>query len=47
MRVLAVNPRRIDRLLDLYNASTVGRIEAALAACGKVARVELADLVGV
>lgn len=43
-RVLAVDPRQVDRLLDLRHRSPVPQLEAALAACGKVARIELVDL---
>lgn len=38
-RVLDVNPRQVDRLLDLRHASTVKQLEHALAACGKRADV--------
>lgn len=38
-RALGVNPRQIDRLLDLRHASTVKQLEQALAACGKRADV--------
>jgi antitoxin HicB len=43
-RAMALNPRQIDRLLDLRHASTLAQLEAALAACGKRAVVETADL---
>lgn len=39
-RALEVNPRQIDRLLDLRHATPVAHIEAALAACGYRASVE-------
>jgi antitoxin HicB len=38
-RAMALNPRQIDRLLDLRHCSTVAQLEQALAACGK--RVDL------
>lgn len=38
-RALGVNPRQVDRLLDLRHASTVKQLEHALAACGKRAEV--------
>jgi antitoxin HicB len=43
-RAMALNPRQIDRLLDLRHASTLAQLEAALAACGKRAVVETQDL---
>lgn len=43
-RAMALNPRQIDRLLDLRHASTLAQLEAALAACGKRAVVEMQDL---
>lgn len=43
-RALAVNPRQIDRLLDLGHASPLSPLEAAFAALGKVARVQVVDL---
>jgi antitoxin HicB len=43
-RAMALNPRQIDRLLDLRHGSTVAQLELALAACGKRAEVELRDL---
>jgi antitoxin HicB len=43
-RALSQNPRQIDRLLDLRHASTVGQLEAALAACGQRAQVETREL---
>jgi antitoxin HicB len=39
-RAMGLNPRQIDRLLDLRHASTVAQLEQALAACGKRADVE-------
>lgn len=41
-RALHVDPRQVDRLLDLRHGSPVAQIEAALAACGQTVRVELA-----
>src|SRR4051812_13721308 len=38
-RALGLNPRQIDRLLDLRHGSTVGQLEKALRACGR--RVEI------
>ena len=43
-RALAVDPRQIDRLLDLRHRSPLAPLEAALAACGKAARVEVVDM---
>jgi antitoxin HicB len=43
-RAMALNPRQIDRLLDLRHTSTLPQLEAALAACGKRAVVETRDL---
>ena len=43
-RAMALNPRQIDRLLDLRHASTLAQLEAALAACGKRAVVVTTDL---
>ena len=43
-RVLAANPRQIDRLLDLRHASTVAQLASALAVCGKAVEIELTDL---
>lgn len=34
-RALGVNPRQIDRLLDLHHATPVSQLEAAFYACGK------------
>lgn len=34
-RALRVNPRQIDRLLDLRHATPVEQLEAAFAACGR------------
>lgn len=43
-RAMALNPRQIDRLLDLHHASTVAQVEQALAACGRKARIETLDV---
>lgn len=43
-RAMALNPRQIDRLLDLRHGSTVAQLEQALAACGKRVEVELRDV---
>jgi antitoxin HicB len=39
-RELGVNPRQVDRLLDLRHASPVDALEAALAACGRRVMIE-------
>lgn len=41
-RALHVDPRQVDRLLDLRHGSPVAQIEAALAACGQTVRVGMA-----
>jgi len=41
-RALHIDPRQIDRLLDLRHGSHVAQIEAALAACGQAKRAESA-----
>jgi antitoxin HicB len=38
-RALELNPRQVDRLLDLRHASTVAQLDRALAVCGKRAEV--------
>lgn len=43
-RAMAVNPRQVDRLLDLRHSSTVQQIEQALAVCGKRAEIEAREL---
>lgn len=43
-RAMGLNPRQIDRLLDLRHASTVGQLEQALAVCGRRAEVETKEL---
>ena len=43
-RSMGLNPRQIDRLLDLRHASTVAQLEQALTVCGKRAVVEAREL---
>lgn len=43
-RAMGLNPRQIDRLLDLRHASTVAQLEQALAVCGKEAVVETKEM---
>ena len=43
-RALNIDPRQVDRLLDLRHASTVKQLEQALAACGKRADVSVREL---
>lgn len=43
-RAMDIDPRMIDRLLDLRHASTVAQLEKALAVCGKHADVEIREL---
>lgn len=43
-RAMGLNPRQIDRLLDLRHASTVAQLEQALAVCGVRASVEAVPL---
>ena len=43
-RAMALNPRQIDRLLDLRHSSTIAQLERALTVCGKRAEVELRRL---
>lgn len=43
-RAMGLNPRQIDRLLDLRHASTVGQLEQALAVCGARVEVEVREL---
>lgn len=43
-RALSLNPRQIDRLLDLRHGSTVAQLEQALLACGKRVEVDLRRL---
>ena len=40
-RALAVNPRQVDRLLDLSHASPLSQIDAAMAAMGRAVRIEI------
>ena len=39
-RAMELDPRQIDRLLDLRHSSTIAQLEKALAVCGKRAEVE-------
>lgn len=39
-RAMAVNPRQIDRLLDLRHATPVSQLEAAFSVCGRRVIVE-------
>ncbi len=39
-RAMGANPKQVDRLLNLYHASTIAQIEQALAVCGQTASVE-------
>ncbi len=43
-RAMGLNPRQIDRLLDLRHASTVAQLEQAMAACGVKAEVATREL---
>ncbi len=43
-RAMSLNPRQIDRLLDLRHGSTVAQLEQALAVCGKRVEVDLREL---
>jgi antitoxin HicB len=43
-RALGLNPRQIDRLLDLRHGSTVGQLEKALLACGRRVEIETRGL---
>lgn len=43
-RALDLNPRQVDRLLDLRHGSTVAQLEQALAACGQRVEVETREL---
>lgn len=43
-RGMGLNPRQIDRLLDLRHASTVGQLDQALAVCGQRASIETVAL---
>lgn len=44
-RAMGLNPRQIDRLLNLRHASTVAQLEQALLVCGQRAEIETRDLV--
>lgn len=39
-RALAVNPRQVDRLLDLHHATPISQLEAAFSVCGRRVIVE-------
>lgn len=43
-RAMGLNPRQIDRLLDLRHASTISQLETALTVCGKRAEVAMMDI---
>jgi antitoxin HicB len=43
-RAMSLNPRQIDRLLDLRHSSTVAQLEQALAACGRSAELATREL---
>ena len=43
-RAMALNPRQIDRLLDLRHASTIAQLDQALALCGRRATVEVREI---
>lgn len=45
-RAMGLNPRQIDRLLDLRHASTIAQIEQALTVCGVRAQIEAQALAG-
>ncbi len=42
-RAMALNPRQIDRLLDLRHASTVAQLDHAAAVCGRRLEVRAAE----
>jgi len=42
-RATGMDPRQVDRLLDLRHRSTVAQLEQALAACGRHAEVALSE----
>jgi antitoxin HicB len=42
-RATGMNPRQVDRLLDLRHRSTVAQLDQALAACGRQADIEWRD----
>jgi antitoxin HicB len=43
-RAMGLNPRQIDRLLDLRHASTVAQLEQALTVCGRTIEVTAKEL---
>jgi antitoxin HicB len=43
-RAMGLNPRQIDRLLDLRHSSTIAQLEQALGACGTRVEVDLRRL---
>jgi antitoxin HicB len=43
-RAMGLNPRQMDRLLDLRHASTVAQLEQALAVCGARADIKVREL---
>lgn len=43
-RAMNLNPRQVDRLLDLRHASTVAQLALALKVCGRRAEVETREL---
>lgn len=43
-RSMGLNPRQIDRLLDLRHTSTIPQLEQALTVCGKRVEVETRTL---
>jgi len=43
-RAMTLNPRQVDRLLDLRHASTVAQLALALKVCGRRAEVETREL---
>lgn len=45
-RAMGVNPRQIDRLLDLAHASSVAQLEQALALCGRRADISYRTVPG-
>lgn len=43
-RAMGLNPRQIDRLLDLRHASTTAQIGQALAVCGRTAEISSREM---
>jgi antitoxin HicB len=43
-RAMGLNPRQIDRLLDLRHATTVAQLEQALTVCGQRAEISTREL---